>query len=350
MHQHGDLLHSLLDSFGHAAGISLFVFLMMVVVDYLNVFTNGKLTSTLKAGRFRQYTWASLLGSVPGCLGSFLVITLYLRQMLSFGAVVGCLAATAGDASFIMLAEIPETALLLFGILFLCGIVLGFVSDLIANRLKITPVAVCHDMQHYLGYPDCSVWPENGLSKQFASLRISRLLYLVVLALSAVTVSLGWIGPESFNWIRIAILALLSMAIFVLTTVPDHYLTEHINNHITKHHLPRIFIWTLGTLLALSVLEHFVHLEEIVENNMVWVLLMAALVGIIPDSGPHLIFVFLFANGTIPFSVLLTSSLVQDGHGLLPLLSVSLKDSVLVKIFNLVAGLIIGGLVFLCGY
>jgi hypothetical protein len=128
----------------------------------------------------------------------------------------------------------------------------------------------------------------------------------------------------------------------VIVTVPDHYLVEHIGRHITRRHLPRIFAWTLGTLLALAVLEHFVELEEIVSGHMIWVLVLAALVGIIPDSGPHLLFVFLFANGTVPFSVLLTSSLVQDGHGLLPLLSVSIKDSMLVKLFNLVIGLALG--------
>ena len=50
---------------------------------------------------------------------------------------------------------------------------------------------------------------------------------------------------------------------------------------------------------------------------MIWVLLTGALVGIIPESGPHLIFVMLYAQGLVPFSVLLTSSFVHDGHGML---------------------------------
>jgi len=71
-------------------------------------------------------------------------------------------------------------------------------------------------------------------------------------------------------------------------------------------------------------------------------LFVGALVGLIPESGPHLIFVTLFAQGLIPFSVFLTSSIVQDGHGMLPMLSYSFKDSIRLKIFNLVIGVSIG--------
>jgi len=79
---------------------------------------------------------------------------------------------------------------------------------------------------------------------------------------------------------------------------------------------------------------------------MLWVLLIGALMGIIPESGPHLIFVMMYAQGLVPFSVLFTTSFVQDGHGMLPLLSYSLKDSVLIKVFNLAFGLAIGGALF----
>lgn len=68
-----------------------------------------------------------------------------------------------------------------------------------------------------------------------------------------------------------------------------------------------------------------------------------------PESGPHFIIVMLFSKGLVPFSVLFTTSFVQDGHGMLPMLSYSIKDSLLIKAFNLVYGLAIGGILFLLG-
>ncbi len=43
-------------------------------------------------------------------------------------------------------------------------------------------------------------------------------------------------------------------------------------------------------------------------------------------------FVTLFAQGLIPFSVLLASSIAQDGHGMLPLLAESKRGFLAVKI------------------
>jgi hypothetical protein len=45
-----------------------------------------------------------------------------------------------------------------------------------------------------------------------------------------------------------------------------------------------------------------VDLNALVSNYMPLVILMAVLVGVIPESGPHMIFVLLFANGTLPFT------------------------------------------------
>lgn len=80
-----------------------------------------------------------------------------------------------------------------------------------------------------------------------------------------------------------------------------------------------------------------------------WVFLIGAVIAIIPESGPHLIFVLMYAQGLVPFSILFTTSFIQDGHGMLPLLSYSLKDSVLIKVFNLIFGLAVGGMLLVIG-
>ena len=95
-------------------------------------------------------------------------------------------------------------------------------------------------------------------------------------------------------------------------------------------------------ILAIMVLEHYIDIQELVNANLYIVLLIAILVGIIPQSGPHLIFVLLFANGTIPFSLLLANSIVQDGHGALPLLAESRRAFLLSKGLKIVLGIVVG--------
>ena len=71
-------------------------------------------------------------------------------------------------------------------------------------------------------------------------------------------------------------------------------------------------------------------------------MLMACLIGLIPESGPHLVFVTMYAQHSIPFGVLLASSVVQDGHGLLPLLAHSRRAFITVKGVNFLFGLAAG--------
>ncbi|MBK9097214.1 MAG: arsenic efflux protein [bacterium] len=266
--------------------ITFFVLLMMVAVDFINVKTKGKLESILQTGnRWRQYIVSSLLGSAPGCLGSFAGVSLYIHGMISFGALTGLMLATSGDESFVMLAMIPDTAIILFAILFVIGIAAGYLTDVIIKKYKIQTCTDC-DFKQY--HPD----------------------------------------QEGYK----------------------HYFKDHIWIHIIKGHLIRIFLWTFGALLIVEYAMTFIDLESITSDYTFLLLILGALIGLIPESGPHFIFVMLFAKGLIPFSVLFTSSVVQDGHGMLPMLSYSIKDSILIKVFNLAFGLIMGVIIYLLGF
>ncbi|HER43820.1 MAG TPA: hypothetical protein ENO08_05115, partial [Candidatus Eisenbacteria bacterium] len=92
-----------------------------------------------------------------------------------------------------------------------------------------------------------------------------------------------------------------------------------------------------------------IDLGKLVARGQWFVLLAACLAGLIPQSGPHLIFVTLFAGGYIPMSVLLAGSIVQDGHGMLPVLAYSRRVFVLIKAINLLFGLLIGAAAMAAG-
>jgi len=128
-----------------------------------------------------------------------------------------------------------------------------------------------------------------------------------------------------------------------------HFSTEHIWNHIIKKHVVKIFLWTFFALLAVEFGLKYFDLKDFSSQHTIIILFAGALLGLIPESGPHLIFVTLFFNGLVPFSVLVTSSIVQDGHGMLPLLSFSFKDAVKIKIFNFFFGIITGLLLLAFG-
>jgi hypothetical protein len=112
----------------------------------------------------------------------------------------------------------------------------------------------------------------------------------------------------------------------------------------------RVFLWTFGAFLVIHVGLEFLHMEDWIRENTLSILLVAVLVGVIPESGPHILFISLYASGTIPFSILLANSIVQDGHGALPLLAETRMDFIRMKGVNLIVGFIVGLAGILIGF
>lgn len=86
-----------------------------------------------------------------------------------------------------------------------------------------------------------------------------------------------------------------------------------------------------------------------ISDNTILMILLAAAVGIIPESGPHLVFVSLYAAGVVPLPVLIASCISQDGHASLPLLAQSRSSFLKAKLINVVIAIIAGLLLFVMG-
>lgn len=347
----------LISIFKHASMISFFVFVMMLFVDFVDMFGKGRISDIIKGGLWRQYTLASFLGSTPGCLGAFMNVSLYVHGMISFGAIVGGMIATSGDEAFVMLSQFPGTAVALFVLLFVFGVFFAWISDKIIPRLGFTPCESCLDAHCEACLPDIDnqegmheIFRSTNLIKNFQPLHFTRFLLLVLIVSFLVLISTGTLGPSTWDWKRITFVSLSLCTLCIIMVCSEHYLESHIWDHIIKKHLFRVFLWSFGALLFVHWGLAFWNLDAFIHEHMLWILVIAALMGIIPESGPHLIFVMMYAQGLIPFSVIFTASFVQDGHGMLPLLSYSLKDSAVIKVFNLAFGIAVGGTFFALGF
>lgn len=324
----------------HALMITAFVLVMMLLIEYVNVLTRGVWTRGLQRRGWQQYALAVLLGAAPGCLGAFIIVTLFEHGIVSSGALIATMIATSGDESFVMLALVPRTFAVLTGLLIGIAALAGVLVDWYLRRFG-RQSAPSDDVYEVHGEV-CHCYPRGEILAQWRHCTLARTTLVAVVALFIAALLTGDVGPAEWNWVRITLLATSALALFIVVTVPDHFLDEHLWEHVLKRHVPRIFAWTFGALLVTAVGEHYFDLSAFAQASPLMVLLFAALTGIIPESGPHLVFVTLYARGTIPFSVLLTSSVVQDGHGMLPLLAYSRRDFVVVKAVNLVVGLAAG--------
>lgn len=337
------------DSLVHALMITGFVFMMMLVIEYLNVLTRGVWQRGLRGSCWRQVLLATLLGATPGCLGAFAVVSLYAHRVVSFGALVAAMIATSGDESFVMLSMAPETAGSLFVILFIVGLVTGLLSDALLGKRAVRWTGTGHEFDLH-GDEVCECFPRGRILEQWRHCSPARGGLVLTLALFVLALLGGWLGPTAWTWIRITLLLSAGVGLFIVATVPDHFLETHLWEHVAKVHVPRIFAWTCGALLVMHLLVDHLHLGGWMRENTLFMLLAACLVGLVPESGPHLVFLTLYTQGAVPFSVLLASSIVQDGHGMLPLLADSRLDFLRVKAINFGVGLACGTVGWLTGW
>ena len=346
-----DILETLIEALRTAVLVSGLVVIMMMLIESFNVESRGRAFAPLRRSGFLQVISSALLGSIPGCVGGFAVVSLYTHRMLSFGALLAMMIASVGDESFMMLAMFPGKAVLLFAGLFVLGVCTGLVVDRLSNGQKRVPTRLedTYDLHDEDGHHHDPV-PQEG--KQVRRYGWKRMVMLLGVALFLAALLSGWLEEDEgaplsgFNllgekWIFWIFGALSLVVLGELIFASDHFIQEHLWEHIIRRHLPSIFGWTFGVLLAVGLLFRFVDLEAWIGGNTSIMVLLAIAVGLIPESGPHLAFVTLYAGGVIPFDVLLANSIVQDGHASLPLIADSKKAFVKAKAFKVGIALVV---------
>ncbi len=332
--------------------ITIFVFMMMVIVEYLNILLQGRMRERMHAYPTGQSLLASFLGATPGCLGAFTNVTMYEHGILTFGALVAGMIATSGDEAFVMLSLFPGTYLMLTALLVAVGILTGVVIDKLLSKrwLAFRGVGCEQLVVHEITDAHVLRQPVNRLVANLSGPNLSRWAMLVFLLTYALLIATGLVGKYESLWWKVMLIAAAVVCIWITLFGTEHFVKEHVWEHVVREHVPRIFLWTLGALFVFELLSQHIDIPLLIQKNRYLMLAAACAMGIIPQSGPHIIFVTLFADGALPFSILLANSIVQDGHGMLPLLAFSRRDFVVVKLINLIVGLAVGAAALAAGF
>ncbi len=354
--------------------ITTFVLGMMMVIEYFNIQTRGLWSKKIQKSPFGQILLGTVMGIIPGCLGAYTMISLYIHRVVMFPAIVATMIATSGDEAFLMFSVMPATAIKLHIILFFIALISGVIVHFTVKNKYI-------GLKEHAKFPihkhdaDCHPVGLSSIKHNLKHMSFTRAL-LITGTISILFLLMSGIidGDHHLNtlmgnssehvlahkggdhhhaeadWIRYILIGLFSIILFMVTAAADHFLHEHLWQHIIKKHFLKIFLWTLGVLILIYVLNSYIDLTQWISANVWIVLAIALLIGIIPESGPHFIFVILFTQGVLPFSILLANSIAQDGHGSLPLLAESQKSFIAVKAVNLLVALIVGASGLLMGW
>ena len=326
--------------------ITFFVLAMIMVIEYINVFSQGTANRFMQQHQGMQIIIATVLGLIPGCIGTYTAVSLFTHDVVGFGALIANLIATTGDEAFFMLTLMPQKALIIGAILAALAITCGYIAAFVTKKHKNS----CGQENHFALHRHHDTHSQN-LRPSLNGLRHPskyRIIIILAIILFGVLAATGIFEEhhhdheEGADPVTITFLVLASLSLFVAATVPDHFLEEHIVNHVIKKHLAKVALWTFGALAAIFILNEYMDVEQFVSGNTLYILLAALAIGLIPESGPHLIFITLYVGGNIPLGILLANCIVQDGHGAIPLFAESKKYFFIAKGIKVILGAGIG--------
>lgn len=336
-------IDSIIEVFKQSLTITSFVLVMMLLVDFFNVLGQGAWTQLIRRSAWMQILMAALLGAIPGCLGVYAVVALYSHQLLGFGALLAAMIASIGDEAFLLFSLEPRTGVQLMLILLLLSVSVGGLVQLLTKRKQALNPPPDHLEIHH-GH-DRGILSFQHVQATFTSFDWRKVLLLVILALVSVLIASG-LGHAHHHdcdthgsilehhhpaWIAVVFLIASLSALLLILFFSPHFVREHVWGHIIKKHFAKIFLWIFGSLLLIYFVSEALDLELWMDANREWLYVIAILVGLLPVSGPHMVFVSFYAMGALPLSVLLVNSIVQDGHGALLLLAENKKAFLLMK-------------------
>ncbi|MGD9492864.1 MAG: putative manganese transporter [Bacteroidales bacterium] len=341
-----EMLLSLLHTALTLTGI---VLVMMLIIEFFNVRSQGKWLTRMQKNVTGQILLGTFMGVLPGCFGTFFIVSLFTHGNVGFGALVATLIATSGDEAFLMFSMFPMQTVFIHIGLAVVAIIAGFVAHAIFRKKTIMTRKMQFEIHSHEEIPSAR---NSGIRDNLKNISFHRAVLIFGLLLVVVNLVLGaahghggghemkhFHFEEYIKYIFAGLAFITLLAAFIL---PDHFINEHMWGHVIKKHFLKVFLWTFGALIVIEFALPELNAEMWMKENPITLLLIACLIGIIPESGPHMVFVTMFAGGYIPLGVLMGSSIVQDGHGALPLLAESQKSFLLAKFINMLVGFAVG--------
>ncbi len=368
-----DYIHFIEDVVRETILIAALVINMMLLIEFINVKSRGLLLRKLSNNSFGQVALSAALGLIPGCMGGFAVVSLFTHRLIGLGALVAMMICSSGDEAFFMMALIPETYMIMLPILFVLAICVGYLVDKFSKRQKQSTCSHFTQGDNFAIHQEDnislpSIWKVSSYRAALKPTRY-RIIISIGLLLFIGAMSLGLLEHHhhaiegvdahhhhhhhsifSERWLNVAFIGVSIFTLMFTLTASEHFIKEHLWDHVIRKHLLPIVAWTLAALVLVNLFINNLDMRTLLEDNLWIMLLVAVLIGIIPESGPHLFFVTMFASGVLPLSVLLANSIVQDGHTAIPLLADSRVNFLKAKIINMFVGFGVGAVMMMMGF
>ena len=292
-----------------------------------------------------QVPIAGVLGMLPGCGGAIIVVTLYVRGGISFGALVAALTSTMGDAAFVLIAQQPTTGAVTLLASLAIGVATGYIVDRLhgTHFMRPTTTAPQPDPQSRTTAPAVSDYLWLSLAVPGLVMGILLLAQIDIgeqfaaIGLPPMDPGLGVLGS-------LAALALWAISAKDKDNAACNGHCPANANVLSRTTGDATFVasWVTISYLAyeMAVLGLGLDVSVMMQSWGALIPLIAILVGFIPGCGPQLIVTTLYLNGALPYSALLGNAISNDGDALLPAIIMAPKGALMATLYSAVPAIV----------
>ena len=309
--------------------VSVFVAFTLLLFFGLEHYLNIDVGKFMNNGGVWQVPTASLLGAMPGCGGAVIAITAFAKGNIRLGAMVAALISTMGDAAFLLLAKEPLTYLKVMIISTTAAILTGWMVDRFHpgelynsefNEIKI----------NYIG-----------------KLRHRDLIYIILAFPGLILGCLQLMQitfPNSDIILFFGVIgALLSIVIWSISPIKA---VSSFNDHPFTRSTEETSFVTVWVIVAYLMYEYSFNLfgldlTSITDANLIYIPIIAIIIGFIPGCGPQILVTTLYLNGVIPFAALIGNAISNDGDALFPAIALTPRMAILATLYSAIPAILI---------
>jgi hypothetical protein len=310
--------------------VTVFVAATLLLFFSLEHFFKIDVGALMERGGMWQVPTASCLGALPGCGGAVVAITAFARGNITLGAMVAALISTMGDAAFLLLAKEPLTYLKVILISFSAAVICGWLVDRF------------HRGELY------NTETQNLELKEIGMLRIRDKIYMAIAFPGLVLGSMQLMQVDIYELGDPVLMIGLTgaiLSVMIWATSPVNAVTVHSDHPFTRSTEESSFVtaWVISAYLAYEYANSFLGLDLAVlsDSALIFIPLLAILIGFIPGCGPQILVTTLYLNGIIPFAALIGNAISNDGDALFPAIALTPKMAIIATLYSAIPAILI---------
>ncbi|MGW1201706.1 putative manganese transporter [Streptomyces cyaneofuscatus] len=371
--------------------VGVFVGLLVAIFAWLRWRFGTGLLNALENRRRIGPLVGAVLGVSPGCAGALMLTPLYTRGTISYGTVVAGVTATMGDSSWVIFAAKPLVALKVHLVLFITGLVTGYLVD----ALRLTPErfgsagrkSAAHQRQLAAAAAGASVGAPRsaaataepaGSTSGKASLStagepregadavptglgpLSLLLWLLagLAFLVAVPIAFQLVSESTVTRLAGGVNAYLLLGVAGTLTagavfVADRGKPQHDDGVSPQrpsialaggaHEMAAIVLPVSAIYVVWSLVQHLTGFDGSQLPMQGWLgVIVGVCIGLIPGCAVQIALTALYIAGGVPLPTLVANAVSQDGDALLPLIARDGRAAALTTVITTLPALVVG--------